>query len=637
MTSRSRKVETQLTADEKDLLRGLATAKRELKTFEAQVDKAGLAGKTAATQTQPYNSTLGTMQGQLAGAHSKALMLAGGVGVATAALGAGVGMVMRFASAASDLGESQSKVNTILGSSSIAVHKFANDTAQAMGLSQRAAFEAAGGYANMFNTIGLGQEESAQMSVRLVQLAADMASFNNEDPSEMLGKLRSGLAGQAEPLRTMGVLLSEARVKQEAYATGLAKTGAELTEAQKVQARYQLILKDTTVQHGDFERTIGESLPNSMRQMGAAWDNLQVKIGKGVSGPMKGAVDTGTNLIGVLDQLIDRAGKPIKFTVQMIFDPTQWLTDNVFGQPFGTDPQNPERSLLGRGARALERSLTDDGIRGSQWGVSPNSMTGPSLWADDVFDSGPGKTLPTALDTQRDMDFQKMLDRAVEFGKERERNTDPITGLTILPKLTGSTGGGSSPAARRLFGAGSLDLIGGIMGRLPGSPGGTDVGGYDAAVAQFAQIRAGVTRELATLGLSMADMSARGEEQSDRFKEMEERADALNDALRRVGYEETLRLDSIRDTIAVTREAIEAEQKRADEMKRNANELLAQLWRANPNQSAQAAAAQIGIASAVASGNLDAINVAVARANAAVVNPEVKVTLSSDLQIANEP
>jgi hypothetical protein len=118
------------------------------------------------------------------------------------------------------------------------------------------------------------------MSDTLVRLAADMASFNNLDPSEVLDKLRSGLAGQVRSLRTLGVFLDDARLKEEAYATGLVAVGSDLTAAQKIQVRYNLILKDTARQQGDFARTLGVSLPNQARVLNATMEDLSATIGK---------------------------------------------------------------------------------------------------------------------------------------------------------------------------------------------------------------------------------------------------------------------------------------------------------------------------------------------------------------------
>ena len=102
------------------------------------------------------------------------------------------------------------------------------------------------------------------MSSRMVELAADMASAKNVPLDVALDKIRAGLIGESEPLRTMGVLLSEARVKQEAYSSGLAKTGATLTNTQKVQARMNIILADSAAMHGDLINTQG-SVANQWR------------------------------------------------------------------------------------------------------------------------------------------------------------------------------------------------------------------------------------------------------------------------------------------------------------------------------------------------------------------------------------
>jgi hypothetical protein len=185
-----------------------------------------------------------------------------------AAVGAvgGIGLLVKSVQEASDLNEQINKSTVVFGKASKEVLEFSKTTADGIGIAQSEALEAAGAFGNMFKTTGLAEDKAAEMSTTLVTLAADMASFNNEDPSEMLDKLRSGLSGEAEPLRRFGVLLSEAAVKEEAYATGIAKRGEMLTEAQKVQARYSLILKQTAVQQGDFART-SDSLANVQRRI----------------------------------------------------------------------------------------------------------------------------------------------------------------------------------------------------------------------------------------------------------------------------------------------------------------------------------------------------------------------------------
>jgi len=218
-----------------------------------------------------------TFQGKVAGVNSQL----GRLGIATGAT-IGLGVVfdqMRKATqAASNLNEQVNKSEVVFSDSAREINAWSQTTAGAFGISQRAAIEAAAGFGQILETAGLNQARAAQLSKSLVELSADMASFNDIDPAEALDKLRSGLAGEAEPLRRVGVLLSETRVQQEAYASGIAAVGSELTEQQKVLARYQLIVKDTKTAQGDFART-SESLANKQRILSASTEELQAKIG----------------------------------------------------------------------------------------------------------------------------------------------------------------------------------------------------------------------------------------------------------------------------------------------------------------------------------------------------------------------
>lgn len=244
---------------------------RDLRDAEGKIKASGTAGaasfeKSYTGSSQSVISSFGKVRTAMAG-----IGLAIGVSTVLNFFGGAIG-------AASDLNEEVNKSQVIFGQSAGAVEDFGARADRALGQSKQEALAAMGGFGNMFRTIGLGEETAAHMSITLDQLASDMASFNNADPSDMLLRLRSGLAGEAEPLRIYGVLLSEARVQQEAYASGIAAVGTQLTEAQKVQARYSLILKDTTLQQGDFART-STGLANTERINAALWTNSLARIG----------------------------------------------------------------------------------------------------------------------------------------------------------------------------------------------------------------------------------------------------------------------------------------------------------------------------------------------------------------------
>ena len=181
--------------------------------------------------------------------------------------------------AASNLAESASKVEVVFGDAASVVEEFAARSAGSFGISEQAALEAAGTFGNLFTSLGMGQDAAAGMSVDLVGLASDLASFNNIDSSVALEKLRAGLLGEAEPLRTLGVNLNEAATKAQAMAMGLAASEKELTAADLVQARYALILQQTTNAQGDFART-SDGLANSQRIMRAHLQDTLATLGQ---------------------------------------------------------------------------------------------------------------------------------------------------------------------------------------------------------------------------------------------------------------------------------------------------------------------------------------------------------------------
>jgi hypothetical protein len=214
-------------------------------------------------------------------------------GVAFAAVGVAA---VKGISAASDLNEQINKSKVVFDKSSDAILSWSKTTADAFGLSQRAALEAAGSFGQVFQAAGVTEKQSAKMSKSIVELAADLASFNNIDPAEALDRLRSGLAGETEPLRRVGVFLTAATVQQEAYRLGIAKTGAQLTEGQKIQARYSLIMGQTAKAQGDFGRTSG-SLANALRRVRAQFEDLVAGLGSKILPAVAGAVDKFSDFI----------------------------------------------------------------------------------------------------------------------------------------------------------------------------------------------------------------------------------------------------------------------------------------------------------------------------------------------------
>jgi len=180
--------------------------------------------------------------------------------------------------AASNLEESQSKVNVVFGASSKAVTDFASTAAKSMGISKQAALEATGTYGNLLQAFGVAQPQAVEMSTTLVQLAGDLASFNNTSVDEAITALRSGLSGETEPLKRFGVAINDVRLKQEALNMGLYSGTGNLDINAKTQAAYALILKDTSLAQGDYART-SDGVANTQKTLKAQFDDLKSTLG----------------------------------------------------------------------------------------------------------------------------------------------------------------------------------------------------------------------------------------------------------------------------------------------------------------------------------------------------------------------
>jgi hypothetical protein len=190
---------------------------------------------------------------------------------------------------ASNLAESQSKVDVVFGDSAKSVQDFANTAAVSFGITRQAALEASGTYGNLFQAFGVGQGEASTMSTTLVALAADLASFNNTTVDDAILALRSGLSGETEPLKKYGVAINDVRLKEEARNMGLYSGTGALSVTAKTQAAYALILKDSTLAQGDFERTSG-GLANQQRILKAQLSDVTAQIGSVMIPAFLGAV-----------------------------------------------------------------------------------------------------------------------------------------------------------------------------------------------------------------------------------------------------------------------------------------------------------------------------------------------------------
>ena len=224
--------------------------------------------------------------------------------IAAAALAIGAAVVaagIKLFKLASDAEEADNVIGLAFGSMKQKAIDWSTSFAEATGSSKFESRELAADLGLIIRGMGFTEAATLGMSTQMVELAADMSSAKNVPLAEALDKIRAGLIGESEPLRTMGVLLSEARVKSEAYASGLAETGSELTITQKVQARMNIILADSVAMHGDLINT-QDSSANQWRAIKNVVFDAATTFGKKL-------LPAFTDVLGVMRTMVDRGVK----------------------------------------------------------------------------------------------------------------------------------------------------------------------------------------------------------------------------------------------------------------------------------------------------------------------------------------
>jgi hypothetical protein len=174
--------------------------------------------------------------------------------------------------------ETANRVTVAFGTQENALHRWSEGSAHSMGLARHEAEGTAATFSNMFTEMGLGAGEAFDMSTGMVKLSADVGSFRDVDPTEMLVRMRAAVVGEYEPLRNMGIVLTDVAVRNEAVRLGLAGTREEATASALVQARYSLILQQTSKDQGDYART-ANSATNASRTARAAYEDAMAELG----------------------------------------------------------------------------------------------------------------------------------------------------------------------------------------------------------------------------------------------------------------------------------------------------------------------------------------------------------------------
>lgn len=167
---------------------------------------------------------------------------------------------------------------------------------------------------SMTKSMGLGANYAYMLSENMTKLGYDLASLYNIDPESAMTKLRAGLAGQTEPLRELGLDITEQSLKPIAQSLGVNESIRNMSQAEKAVLRYIAVLRQAQIAQGDFARTM-DSPANQLRIFNAQVTAFKRNMGNLWQGILGGILPYVNAVMMVINELLKMVAKLFGFEV----------------------------------------------------------------------------------------------------------------------------------------------------------------------------------------------------------------------------------------------------------------------------------------------------------------------------------
>lgn len=259
-----------------------------------------------------------------------------------------------FVKQESEFIQTQNLFNKIMGDSIDKATEFRDRMQSELGFDPQQIMGSMSAFQRLSETFGISSDRAYKMSLNLTQLAADMTAYGYSFEDAMQ-KLKSGLAGEIEPMRAIGVALDRATIQQQMYAMGIDRTYDSLTRAQKTELLYYQIMTQTSKMQGELGRTI-ISPANALRILQQEFTQLGRAIG--------------SVFIPMMMQIIP----VVRAVVQILKEAAEWLAGK-FG--FKISDYAKDYKVAEEGLDGISDGLDDVGASAGKAAKEMNKMLMP--------------------------------------------------------------------------------------------------------------------------------------------------------------------------------------------------------------------------------------------------------------------
>lgn len=247
-------------------------------------------------------------------------------------------------------------------------------------------------------SFGLTSDKAYILSKNLTQLAYDEGSYWNKNVAETFTAMSSAISGEIEPIRRLGVDLSQARLQQELLALGFNKQVSSLSQADKAVLRYIAIMKQTANVQGNLAQTI-QSPANQIKILKAQLDMLAKSVGSLLYPALKSILPPLIAAVQLIREFVEWVAKLMG--VKVVFTDFTKSADSVGGVG---DAMDDTADSTNKAAKALknytmgfdELNIIDptQGSSGSGSGASAGNILGDvDLSGYDMFKNYVGTSI----------------------------------------------------------------------------------------------------------------------------------------------------------------------------------------------------------------------------------------------------
>lgn len=249
-------------------------------------------------------------------------------------------------------------------------------------------------------SFGLASDKAYVLSKNLTQLGYDLASLKNIPVAESFTKIQAAISGELEPIRRLGVDISNARLQQELLNLGYSQSVSTLSQADKAVLRYIAIMKQTTDAQGDFARTLS-SPANMIRILQAQLNSLARAVGSLLYPALKSILPPLIAAVELVKELV--TGIASMMGVKVEFPDFSSASDAVGGV---TDAMDNTTKATGKAAKAfknyimgfdelnvIQKDNGSSGSSGSGAGAAGNLLGDVDLSGYDMFKNYVGSSV----------------------------------------------------------------------------------------------------------------------------------------------------------------------------------------------------------------------------------------------------